>query len=57
MPGGICLSTVCEIDATCAFATATLTPGWKKILTMPMPAYEFASMCSMSLTVVVRLRS
>src|ERR1700733_8226037 len=56
-PGGICLSNVCEIAVTCAFAVAILTDGWKKILTMPKVVYEFASMCSMSLTVVVNERS
>ena len=56
MPGGICLTTTCEIAVTCALATAMLTPGWKKTLTMPMPAYEVASMCSMSFTVVVSAR-
>ena len=34
-PGGICLSSVCEIAVTCALAVAILTVGWKKILTMP----------------------
>ena len=29
------------------------TSGWKKTLTMPRPVYDVASMCSMSLTVVV----
>ncbi len=33
------------------------TVGWKKILTMPKPAIDLASMCSMSLTVVVSTRS
>ena len=56
VPGGICLTTTWEIALTCALATAMLTPGWKKILTMAMPAYELASMCSMSLTVVVSER-
>ena len=31
--------------------------GWKKTLMTEMPASEVDSMCSMSLTVVVRLRS
>ncbi len=56
-PGGICLSRVCEIAVTCAFAVAILTEGRKKILTMPKVVYEFDSMCSISLTVVVSARS
>ena len=56
MPGGICRTTTCAIAVTWAFATATSTPGWKNTLTMPMPVYEVASMCSMSLTVVVSAR-
>src|SRR5579863_257623 len=56
-PGGICLIRVCAIAVTCAFAMLMFTVGWKKILTMPKPVYEVASMCSMSLTVVVSERS
>ena len=56
-PGGSCLSKVCEIAVTCALAVAILTEGWKKILTMPNVVYEFASICSISLTVVVSARS
>jgi hypothetical protein len=56
MPAGICRTTTCATAVTCALATATSTPGWKNTLTMPMPAYDVASMCSMSLTVVVRPR-
>ena len=56
IPGGICLTTTCAIAVTWALATATLVPGWKKILTTLMPAYVVASMCSMSLTVVVSAR-
>ncbi len=51
------MSRVCEIAVTCAFAVAILTEGWKKILTMPKVVYEFDSMCSISLTVVVSARS
>ena len=29
MPGGICFSTVCEIEVTCAVAVRMSTPGWK----------------------------
>ena len=55
-PGGNCLSMVCEIAVTWAFAVRMSTFGWKKTLTMPTPLYEFATMCSMSLTVVVSAR-
>ena len=34
-----------------------LAVGWKNTLMIAMPASEVDSMCSMSLTVVVRLRS
>ena len=34
-----------------------LAVGWKKTLMTAMPASDVDSMCSMSLTVVVRLRS
>ncbi len=57
MPAGIALSTVCEIEVTCAVAVRMSTLGWKKILTMPMPLSEVLSTCSMSLTVVDRTRS
>ena len=50
MPGGICLSTVCDSEVTWAVAVRMSTPGWKKILTMPMPGSDWLSMCSMSLT-------
>jgi hypothetical protein len=40
----------------CALASRTSAPGWKKTFTMPMPGREVASMCSMSLTVVVSER-
>ena len=42
MPGGICFSTVCEIDVTCAVAVRMSTPGWKNILTMPTPGHGLA---------------
>ena len=42
---------------TCATAISIFTLGWKKILTMLRPFTVCDSMCSMSLTVVVRLRS
>ncbi|MNP52899.1 hypothetical protein D3C76_1473230 [compost metagenome] len=57
MPAGICLSTVCDTAVTWALAVRISTLGWKKILTMPMPGNDCDSMCSMSLTVVLKARS
>ena len=57
IPSGSCLITVCEMAVTCAWAAATSVPGWKKILTMPLPYSDWLSMCSMPLTVVVKARS
>ena len=42
MPGGICFSTVWETEVTCAVAVRISTPGWKNILTMPMPVKRLA---------------
>ncbi len=47
----------CEIAVTCAVAASMCAPGWKKILTTATPVSDWLSMCSMSLTVVVRARS
>ena len=57
MPAGICFSTVCEIEVTWAVAVRISTPGWKKILTMPMPGSDWLSRCSMSLTFEESCRS
>ena len=57
MPGGSWRSWVCSIATTWAIAVWMLAVGWKKTLMIEMPASEVDSMCSMSLTVVVRLRS
>ncbi len=57
MPGGICLSTVCEIEVTWAVAVRMSTPGLKKIFTMPMPFSDWLSMCSMSFTAEESWRS
>src|SRR5665213_4520616 len=57
MPGGICRNWVCSIATTWAIAVWILAVGWKKTLMTAMPGSEVDSMCSMSLTVVVRLRS
>ena len=57
MPGGIWRSTVCSIAVTCAIAVWILALGWKKTLMTEMPTRLCDSMCSMSLTVVVSVRS
>src|SRR5215471_2458880 len=57
VPGGSLRSADCEIDEICATAASVLVPGWKKILTTEMPRSVCDSICSMSLTVVVRPRS
>src|ERR1700744_4936633 len=57
MPGGSWRSCACSIATTCAIAVGMLAFGWKKILMMEKPDIDSDSICSMSLTVVVRLRS
>ncbi len=57
MPGGSWRNCDCSIATTWAIAVGILAFGWKKILMMAKPANDSDSMCSMSLTVVVRLRS
>ena len=57
MPGGSWRTCVCSAATTCAIAVWMLAFGWKKILMIVMPASDCDSMCSMSLTVVVRPRS
>ncbi len=57
MPGGSCFNCACSIAVTCASAVWMLALGWKKILMTAMPGSVCDSMCSMSDTVVVRLRS
>ena len=57
MPGGSCRTCACSIATTCAIAVWMLAVGWKNTLMTLMLASEVDSMCSMSLTVVVRLRS
>jgi len=57
MPGGNCRSCVWPIATTCASAVWMFAFGWKNTLITVMPASDCDSMCSMSLTVVVRLRS
>ncbi len=57
VPWGYWRSAVCEIAVTCATACEILTDGRKKILMTATPFSVWDSECSMSLTVVVRLRS
>src|SRR3954466_5481644 len=57
VPGGSCRIADCEIDVICATADSVLVPGWKNTLTIDTPRSVCDSMCSMSLTVVVRPRS
>ena len=57
MPGGSWRSCACSIATTCAIAVWMFAVGWKKTLMTVMPFSDVDSMCSMSLTVVVRLRS
>src|SRR5271168_796504 len=57
VPCGYCRSAVCEIAVTCATACEILTDGRKKIFTTETPFNVCDSECSISLTVVVRLRS
>ena len=57
MPGGSWRSCACMMDTTCAMAVGMFAVGWKKTLMTETPASDCDSMCSMSLTVVVRPRS
>jgi hypothetical protein len=57
MPGGSWRSADCSWETICATAVGMLAPGWKNTLMTAMPFSDCDSMCSMSLTVVVRLRS
>src|SRR5277367_4378689 len=55
MPGGNWRNCACSMATTCEIAVGILAFGWKKILMIEKPASDSDSMCSMSLTVVVRL--
>jgi hypothetical protein len=57
MPVGSECSTDCEEAASWATAASTLALGWKKTRITPMPGSDSDSMCSMSLTWVVKARS
>src|SRR5579864_2103538 len=57
IPAGSECSTDCELAANCATAASILAFGWKNILITAMPGSDCDSMCSMSLTEVVKARS
>src|SRR5882672_3500231 len=57
IPGGSWRICVCSIATVCAIAVWMLAFGWKNTLMIAMPGRVCDSMCSMSETVVVRLRS
>ena len=46
-----------DTEVTWAVAVRISTLGWKNILMMPMPYMDWLSICSISFTVVVRMRS
>src|SRR5215468_3051490 len=57
VPTGNCRTAVCDIAVTWASDCCRLALGWKKTLVMARPSMIWVSVCSMSLTVVVRPRS
>jgi hypothetical protein len=57
IPGGSWRTCDCMIETTWASAVWMFAVGWKNTLITVIPASERDSMCSMSLTVVVRPRS
>src|SRR5260370_19860573 len=57
MPGGMECSEDAELALSCATAASTLAVGWKNSLMMLRPGSDCDSMCSISLTVVVKARS
>src|SRR5205085_8093014 len=57
MPGGSCRTCVCTEATVWATACWMLAFGWKNTFSTEMPGSEVDSMCSMSLTTVVRPRS
>ena len=57
VPAGNCLSWVWDWPAICAIAMLIFTPGWKNTFMTAMPFNDCDSMCSISLTMVVKLRS
>ena len=57
VPGGRPRSTVWHAPVTCVIAMEMLTPGRKKILMTATPVSDCDSMCSISLTTIVDMRS
>ena len=56
-PGGRLRNCTWQIAVTWATALPMFTCGWKKILMTEMPLSDCDSMCSMSLTAIVKPRS
>ena len=57
MPGGRSLRTVCEAAVICASAALMLTFGWKIHLDDAVAGSDCDSICSMSLTCALSVRS
>ena len=57
VPGGMIRSNVWQIEVIWATPASTLAPSWKYTLMTATPLYDWDSICSMSLTVVVIARS
>ncbi len=57
VPAGMPRVEVWAMEVIWAMAPSTLVPGRKNTLMIPSPATDWDSRCSMSLTVVVMLRS
>ena len=57
VPGGAERSKVCDTPVICAYASSSLTFGWKKYFTTEVPVTFCDSVCSTSFTVVCALRS
>lgn len=56
-PCGIWRTIACADETVCAMAVCTFAPGCRNTFTTAMPGSDVDSMCSMLLTVVVRIRS
>ena len=57
IPGGSCRTCGCTAATTCASAVWMSALAWKNTLSTDTPDNDTDSICSMSLTVVVRPRS
>src|ERR1700746_2639189 len=57
VPWGNCFNWVCELAVICARALSMLAVGCRKTLTTAIPFRDCDSICPMSSTLVVRLRS